>query len=455
MFWASPAWWTGSPSTTNTLKTTYNAVARWITGLPLNTRITNLITLAHLPPMEAYLDYLSLRFAIRLHFLPLYHATGPPRHHPNTRPDLPGLHHLYNLSKHLVMGKLEDRTTHLPSDGVQPIPSPNPDKTTTPRRLHEQWLHALPKHTIIIYTDGSQLEDGGTGCGWAIFRKNPELLQLSEGHCHLGKRAAVFDAELHAVHEATSSLLTTVSHRVDVYICIDNKAAIDTLSFNKSNHEYARRALANIEQLQLLGWRIQTVWCPSHCDIPGNERADALAKQGAAGHTPCQYATTTKTWLLNQARSQLLHRWKAELPLSAPSFKFPDHLQDTEWKETRAVWRVFSNRSPSDPHPNQANDPCPCGQDTSSSHHFLRDCTLLAAHRAKLLASTVGDIQNSDFITNPKNFLPLRRFLRATGLGYTKLLCFDQTHTTNDNASDDSESNHSGSPEPELGVFEI
>jgi hypothetical protein len=265
----------------------------------------------------------------------------------------------------------------------------------------------------------------------------------------------VFDAELHAVHEATSSLLTTVSHRVEVYICIDNKAAIDTLSFNKSNHEYARRTLANIEQLRLLGWTIRTVWCPSHCDIPGNDRADTLAKQGAAGHTPCQYATTTKTWLLSQARSQLLHRWKAELPLSTPSFKFPDHLRNTEWKETRAVWRVFSNRSPSDPHPNQTDDPCPCGNDTSSSHHLLRDCTLLATHRAELLASTIGDIQNSDFITNPKNFLPLRRFLKATGLGHTKLLCFDQTHTTNDDTSDDNESNHSGSPEPDFGVFEI
>ena len=37
MFWASPAWWAGTPMVTTTLKVTYNAVARWITGLPLNT----------------------------------------------------------------------------------------------------------------------------------------------------------------------------------------------------------------------------------------------------------------------------------------------------------------------------------------------------------------------------------------------------------------------------------
>jgi hypothetical protein len=56
MFWASPAWWTGTLMITATLQTTYNSVARWITGLPLNTRTTNLITLSQLPPMEAYLD---------------------------------------------------------------------------------------------------------------------------------------------------------------------------------------------------------------------------------------------------------------------------------------------------------------------------------------------------------------------------------------------------------------
>ena len=77
MFWASPAWWTGTPMVTATLSTTYNSIARWITGLPLNTRISNLLTLTQLPPLEAYLDYLSLQYAIRLHFLPSHHALGP------------------------------------------------------------------------------------------------------------------------------------------------------------------------------------------------------------------------------------------------------------------------------------------------------------------------------------------------------------------------------------------
>ena len=85
----------------------------------------------------------------------------------------------------------------------------------------------------------------------------------------------------------------------------------------------------------------------------------------------------------------------------------------------------------------------------NSSHHLLRNCTLLSTHRARLSATTVGDIQTSEFILNPNNLRPLLRFLKATGLGHTKHLCFDQTPTTDDNESD-----HSDSPEPDFGVFE-
>jgi ribonuclease HI len=91
-----------------------------------------------------------------------------------------------------------------------------------------------------------------------------------------------------------------------VFICIDNQAVIDTLYFNKHSHEYARRAQETIGKLQLLGWQISIMWCPSHCDIYGNEHADALAKLGASTTTPCQFTRTPKTWLLAKARAEFI-----------------------------------------------------------------------------------------------------------------------------------------------------
>jgi len=164
--------------------------------IPLNTRTMNLITLLQLPPIEAYLNYLSLRHAIRLHFLPQHHALDPPLALTDTHPNLRGLHRLYALSKHLVQGKLENRTTTLTVDRTNTLPYPNPDKTTTPQQLPEEWLHTLPNHTVIIYTDGSKLENGSVGCGWATFHcGDQQLYQLGEGSCHLGNWAEVYNAD--------------------------------------------------------------------------------------------------------------------------------------------------------------------------------------------------------------------------------------------------------------------
>ena len=88
------------------------------------------------------------------------------------------------------------------------LSSPNPDKTTTPQQLHEEWLHTLPNHTVVIYTDGSKLENGSVGCGWATFHcGDQQLYRLGEGSCHLGNRAEVYDAKLHTIQEAVTSLL--------------------------------------------------------------------------------------------------------------------------------------------------------------------------------------------------------------------------------------------------------
>jgi ribonuclease HI len=330
--------------------------------------------------------------------------------------------------------------------------SPNPDKTTRPQELHEKWLRTHPDHTIIIYTDGSKLDNGAVGCGWAIYHcGDQQLYRLSEGQCHLGNRAEVYDAELHAVQEAVSTLLTVTVPRSTVFICIDNQATIDTLHSNKDNHEYARRALETIAALQLLGWQTFTVWCPSHSNIPGNERADTLAKRAASFTVPCRFALTTKCWLLAQARKGFLNRWKKELPHSNPSFKFPSHLRGIDWADTRAMWRVFCNRSPSDPPPNIAADPCPCGLSLNSSHHLFQDCTLLSKQRTELLQSTTGDIQTVSFITTPTNVQPIRRFLRATGLGHSTQLCFVQNDDSPMNDADDTSSD---SPEPDFDAFE-
>jgi len=181
------------------------------------------------------------------------------------------------------------------------LPSPKPDKTTTPQQLHEEWLHTLPNHSIVTYPDSSKPENRSVGCGWATFHcSDQQLYRLGQGSCHQGNWAEVYDAELHVIQEAVTSLLTTTALRATAIIFVDNRMALKILQFNKHNYEYTRRVLEMISDLSLLGWKIFTTWCPSHCNINGNVRANTLAKRRASSAVPYRFACTTKIWLLAQ-----------------------------------------------------------------------------------------------------------------------------------------------------------
>jgi len=64
--------------------------------------------------------------------------------------------------------------------------------------------------------------------------------------------------------------------------------------------------------------------------------------------------------------------------------------------------------------------------------------------------TTSGDLQSLTFLTNPANWLGLRHFLRATGLGHTTDICYDRETTP----SEEDQGSDSDSPEPDFGAFE-
>jgi ribonuclease HI len=306
IMWGSPIWWNGSPSVQSLLKTTYNRIARWITGLPMSTRISKLLTAAQLPPMDAYLDYLSMRYAIRLRFLPDDHILADQPAYIRGKPKLnfPSKHRLDNLIAHLTEGNLEDRHCHT-NASLPRVASPHPDKITNPTGIHERWIQSLPDFIILLYTDGSKLEDGRTGSGWVTYCVgNGVARRISAGHCHLGTRAEVFDAELHATQEALTALQHLDTPVAAMYLCVDNQSALDTLHGNASQTQYSRTAAAIAAELYGIGWKILGIWTPAHVGFVGNEAADSEAKAGATSPTACAHACTTKTWMQSQTRRQ-------------------------------------------------------------------------------------------------------------------------------------------------------
>jgi ribonuclease HI len=295
MLWASPAWWTGADYILSPLAAAYHSAVRWATGLPPSTRISNLLTCAHLPPLHIYLDHLSTRYAIRLLFLPAGHSLAGIPTTPNCPASAPGTSRLCNLIKHLTIGNLENRSATPITFPIQSAPPVHTSKNDQSHIHHQDWISSLPIGTLLLYTDGSKLDSGQVGCGATTYETTDHGLQHLQSHyCNIGTRCEVFDAELHAIQEGLRLVPTSpTTSNTTIYICIDNQAAIQTLAYNQDNHQYARETLTTAETLRDNGWNLSTMWTPSRTNIPGNNHADTLAKSGAQSPLTCSSTITS------------------------------------------------------------------------------------------------------------------------------------------------------------------
>jgi hypothetical protein len=129
-------------------------------------RISKLLTAAQLPPMDIYLNYLSMRYAIWLQFFPSDHVLADPPTYIRGKPKLhfPSMHRLDCLIAHLTEGNLAEWYCHTDAS-VPRVASPHPDKHTDPTGIHGRWIQSLPDFTILPYTDGFKLEDVRTSSG--------------------------------------------------------------------------------------------------------------------------------------------------------------------------------------------------------------------------------------------------------------------------------------------------
>ena len=103
----------------------------------------------------------------------------------------------------------------------------------------------------------------------------------------LGSHAEVFDAEMAALAKAaaiSTALLNDFPNTNKIAFFSDNAASVRAIAdpkassaqyFTLSFHKHIRKSLENYPNLTF-----SVSWCPSHCDIPGNERADELATSG-------------------------------------------------------------------------------------------------------------------------------------------------------------------------------
>src|SRR5205085_2685244 len=176
------------------------------------------------------------------------------------------------------------------------IPIGPKDIVAQKHREKHFFTHANSEH-ICFYTDGSLLE-GKAGTG--IYASRADEM-VHESKYYLGTEAEVFDAELYGIMKAAdiATHITKDEDITDVWIFCDNQSAVRRMSDKRPipGQEYILKTHTSAEILKSRGITVHIHWVPGHVQVQGNEKADALAKQGTEGKRLPRDATTSLTYL--------------------------------------------------------------------------------------------------------------------------------------------------------------
>ena len=145
-------------------------------------------------------------------------------------------------------------------------------------------IDKFPDDWIHIYTDGSATSGTrNAGYGARIIFPDKTLTDLS-GPC--GVYCTNYDAESIAMEKALLTVSDTFNDfadkRSNIIIFTDAMSVLQALENNTCKDKNINNLSAVIGQvINTHAVEITLQWIPGHVQIPGNERADALAKQGA------------------------------------------------------------------------------------------------------------------------------------------------------------------------------
>ena len=246
-----------------------------------------------IPPGTVLIGGIRRRAAARIRRLDSYHPLASRIHRTSTR-----------------LGRLAALAA--PREN-RPILSPRP--VQPPFAIGEAEAIQRDKNTpathIRIYSDGSKLDDGSVGWGYAAWQGR---IKIAEGKGSLGCRAKVFDGELAGALRGLQGVITSPALRLAPYIHVRlNNAsagsALRSLKPTDTDRDYvkpfieAHKAAYKAPLLVGLSLRsITTEWIPGHAGVLENKYADRLVKEGAKMAPPPDILPSL-SWIRHSARA--------------------------------------------------------------------------------------------------------------------------------------------------------
>jgi ribonuclease HI len=131
-----------------------------------------------------------------------------------------------------------------------------------------------PKH-LLMYSDGSDIKGRVGASSWC-----PKLNRQMGADLGPTSKATVYAAELLGILYSTIIAVTAREVKT-VTLFVDNQAAIQSVQSpgGQSGQLILRQIIHFISVLQKRGISMEICWIPAHTGVPGNEKADIIAKQ--------------------------------------------------------------------------------------------------------------------------------------------------------------------------------
>ena len=259
-----------------------------------------------------------------------------------------------------------------------------------------------------LYTDGST--DGNQekgGAGLSIMNGADEIIE--EACFPAGALCSSFAAECMAMSKALDWIQ---QHPTTCVIISDSMSMLQALKSNDwKNCDHLVREIK--DKLDKIDSKTTLLWVPSHCDIPGNERADHLANQGTKmdqkeieiSEKIVKARIRRRKWEVHHDRAKSIYQDRRK-PKYEMEKNWPRKIRTlynrlrTGHAKELAYYRYLIEK---EDHPE-----CQCGEEKETTEHILCRCKLLNDERMKHdLSNTTPD----RLVTDPdrcRKFLSIR-----------------------------------------------
>ena len=291
------------------------------------------------------------------------------------------------------------------------------------RAAAEERIRELPEEAVWVWSDGSAEAGVTNGGGGALIL--PPGGERREVRVPAGRLCSSTRAELAALLAALEVVPELPRcEGLPVVACLDSKAALMLLAGGAAAQTSAMgaRLWTQLRRLEATGRTVHLQWVPAHCGLPGNEEADALAKEAAGldqQETPVDVRTLTRAVARSARKS-----WQAALPrgwyraimaVRAPAPVSVDtretavdihQLRSGHWGRSEQYLHRIGRR-PTERCLQCSDTDCPagrclvCGEAADTPAHVLLRCPCLYGPRLRMLGNitaTEGDLRNDDVV---------------------------------------------------------